>query len=42
MLTQVDQWRPSVEDLPRRRAGGEEPFVGNKHKEEAGEDVPLS
>ena len=42
MLTQVDHWRPSLGGLPRRRAGDEEPFVGDKLKEEAGEDVPLS
>ena len=42
MLTQVDHWRPSLGGLPRRRAGGEKPFVGDKLKEEAGKVVLLS
>ena len=38
----MDHWVPSLGGLPRRRAGGEEPFVGDKLKEEVGEAVPLS
>ena len=42
LWTQEDHWRPSLKGLPRRREGGEEPFVGDKLKEEAGEVVLLS